>query len=85
MLSQFNFAPKFGVKEGKREVVFNLKGKRCGNDALWKGEGRLDKGTLFHRDWKKGRNGENLLQFPNSPLFFPHSPQPPLMTQIAHI
>ena len=48
MLSQFNFAPKFGVKESEWEVVFNLKGKRYGNDALWKSEGRLDKGILFN-------------------------------------
>ena len=48
MLSQFNFAPKSGVKERKKEVVFNLKGKRCGNDALWKSEGKLDKGILFN-------------------------------------
>ena len=61
MLSQFNFAPKFGVKERKKEVVFNLKGKRCGNDALWKSEGRLDK-RFFHSAWKKGRNGENFLK-----------------------
>jgi hypothetical protein len=53
MLSQFNFAPKSGVKERKREVVFNLKGKRCGNDALWKSERRLDK-RFFSQRLEKG-------------------------------
>jgi len=42
-------------------VVFNLKGKRCGNDALWKSEGRLDKGILFHRAWKKQRCMKNFV------------------------
>ena len=42
-------------------MVSNLKGKRCGNDALWKSEGRLDK-RFFHSAWKKGRNGENFLK-----------------------
>lgn len=57
MLSQFNFAPTFGVQERKREVVVKLKGKKYANDALWKREGQLDKEILFRRDWKQGRNG----------------------------
>ena len=69
-------------------MIFNLKGKGCGNGALWKREGRLDKEILFHRAWKKGRNVEiffkvlellEVVQFKVShiakvaPSLFPHS------------
>jgi hypothetical protein len=90
MLKQFNFAPKFGYDERKKGVIFNLKGKGCGNGVLWKREGRLDKEIFFHKAWKKGRNVEiffkvlellEVVQFKVShiakvaPSLFPQFPQ----------
>ena len=82
MLKQFNLSPKFGddekKDERKKESGFRRRRKMCGNGALWKREGRLDKEILFHKGWKKGHIVENLKVSRNVkalPSLFPQFPQ----------